>query len=424
MRGATAFLVFSLAALVSVGAQAQPFAGGSAQMPARGKPFSVTVTVVQVQEGGQKTPVTGATVILEARAGKMVVTKKTATTGEDGVGKFETLQSIKGVIYVPTVAHGGVSFNGLGIVPPEDGSPQSREVVVYGVSGDDSKVVVKELITAVELWEDQFLITQTWSFENRAEVAFDATQAEGEKYNDGLLIRTPSVAKGIHAQVIRGRGDVSEARVVEDKVWVRAPVPPASKGQEPLRVRLQFSIDHNSDTIEFDQPMLYNVEYSEIIVPLGTRFKKIPTLDLEMTAAGFNVAARKLRSGDNGLVAIDGKHALGSALRFRIEGYPTFRSPISNLTLFLLLAILVGGAVMYYREVHVRRGGRTQAQQHRVALDVEREVLFDALGELEIRYDEGLVSDRAYDIEAGNLRERLALVLRHLMPAEEDSATP
>lgn len=408
--------------LTAVPVAAQPFAGGGggAKMPERGKPFPLDVSVAKT-ENGKKTPVVGATVLLEARAGEMVVTKKSATTGPDGVAKFATLQSIAGVTYVPTVTHEGASFSTTGVVPPADGGKQTREIVVYGLSTDDSKVRVSQLITAAELWEDQFLITQTWTFVNRDAVAFDPTKAGGEKYNDGLLIRVPPMAKGIHATVIRGRGDVAQARVVEDKVWVRAPVPPAGDGQEPLRVRLQYSIDHEGDTLELEAPILYEVEYSEVITPLGTRFKKVPTLDLQMTAPGHKVEQRKLRSGDPGLVGSGATFKDGDVLRMTIVGFPTFESPFGNFVLVLVLLILIGGGVIFQREVVAKRGGRTEAQLRARALETERESLFEGLRDLEQRYDQGSVSDRAYDIEAASLRERLALVLRRLT---NDQAKP
>jgi hypothetical protein len=423
MRWAWTGTLLVLMVVMSSGVAAQPFAGGGgggAKMPERGKPFALDVTVSKKGEAGAE-PVAGATVLLEARAGEMVVTKKSAVTGAGGVAKFETLQSIAGVTYVPTVTHDGATFSAVGVVPPKDGSRLTSSLSVYGISTDDSKIRVSQLITAAELWEDQFLITQTWTFVNRDTVAFDPTKAGGEKYNDGLQIRTPTDAKGVHATVIRGRGDVTQARVVEDKVWVRSPVPPETKGTEPLRVRLQFSLDHNTDTLSLDQPILYPVEYSEVIAPLGTRFEKVPTLDLSMNAPGHTVETRKLRNGDQGLVASGGKYSAGDGLRFDLSGFPVFTSPFNNIAAVLVLLIFVGGVLLFRKEVVTRRGGRSEMQQRTVALKSERETLFESLRDLELRYDQGGVSDRAYDIEAASLRERLALVLRRL--AANDSAT-
>ncbi len=404
-------------------AVAQPFAGGGAKMPERGKPFALDVTVGKKGSGDTPEAVSGATVLLEARAGEMVVTKKSAVTGADGVARFEELQSIAGVTYVPTATYEGATFSAVGIVPPSDGSRQKSALSVYGLSTDDSKVRVSQLITAAELWEDQFLITQTWTFVNRDTVAFDPMTAGGEKYNDGLQIRAPSAAKGIHATVIRGRGDVTQARVAEDKIWVRAPVPPDAKGQEPLRVRLQFSLDHITDTLSLEQPILYPVEYSEVIAPLGTRFTKVPTLDLTLTATGHQVEKSKLRNGDMGLVASGGKFDEGGALTFELVGFPVFKSPLNDIAAVLVLLVFIGGIVMYRREVVTRRGGRTEAQLRTQALAGERELLFESLRDLELRYDQGGVSDRAYDIEAASLRERLALVLRRLAADQTTSGT-
>ena len=423
MRWLCAGASSALCVLACVTVVAQPFAGGGA-MPARGEPFSLDVKVVKNGADGKPAPLAGATVLLEARAGEVVVTKKSATTGVDGVAQFATLQSIAGVTYVPTVTHDGATFSALGVVPPTDGSKQSRELAVYGLSVDDSKVRVSELITAAELWEDQFLITQTWTFVNRDAVAFDPTKAGGEKYLDGLQLRAPTDAKGIHATVIRGRGDVSEARVVEDKIWVRASVPPAAEGQEPLRVRLQFSLDHNTDTLALAQPLLYPVEYSEVIAPLGTRFKKVPTLDLTMTAPGHKVEQRKLRSGDPGLVGLEGAFKSGDTLVLTLVGYPTFASPFNNIALVLFFGLLLGGAVLFRRELVTRRAGRSEEQLRRRALQAERENLFESLRDLELRFDTGGVSDRAYDIEAASLRERLALVLRRLTSNDSTDASP
>ena len=83
--------------------------------------------------------------------------------------------------------------------------------------------------------------------------------------------------------------------------------------------------------------------------------------------------------------------------------------------------MLLGGAWLLVIE---RRGGvargRAGVKSLIRALTDEREVLFDALRDLDERYDEGDLSERRYDIEAAKLRERLALVMRRLERARDE----
>jgi Tfp pilus assembly ATPase PilU len=83
--------------------------------------------------------------------------------------------------------------------------------------------------------------------------------------------------------------------------------------------------------------------------------------------------------------------------------------------------ILVGGVWLYRQEVARLEGGSARKVLLR-ALEQEREELFEDLRDLEESYDQGEVSDRRYDVEAAELRERLALVLRRLAHEERQDA--
>lgn len=388
---------------------------GGAGMPQR-KPFTLKVAVQKVGADGKKAPVPGASVLVDAIAGQMKITSYTATSDANGVATFE-LNGVSGANYVPKVVHEGINFTGASVSPTQD----VHEVAIdlFDKSFDDKNLLVTDMMTTVDLWEDYLVFTQMWTFVNAAPVAFDPTGA-GERYAEGLPIVLPKMAQGINAMVIRGQGVTEEGRVVENRVLVNAPVPPMAEGQDPLRVQLRYSIPMNASTMEYRQELEYKIEGMRVVVPLQTRYKRHPRLNLELTAPGFPEVGKGnrmpgMRADLDFVVARDGHAEPGGELYFTISGLPIPEPTKRNIALGLGLLVLLGGGLLLGRE---RKGdslkGKGASKALMRALTEEREDLFDALRDLEDRYEDGELSDRLYDIEAARLRERLALVLRRL----------
>jgi hypothetical protein len=387
------------------------------------KTFRLELSVRVVGDGGAKVPLKSQGVQLEAFAGEARVKSYTATTDEQGVAVFEPLTAIPGVRYVPTVTHEGVSSSGAAILPDED--VEKAEMSVFRKTYDDKGLLVTDLMTTVDLWEGFLVFSQTWSLVNTGGAAFDPNGNPNPAYKDGLVLRVPKTAQGVQAQIIKRRGDVSDARVLQEKVLVQESIPPQLPGQDPMRVQIRYSIPLESKNFEYEQPLDFKVESMRVIVATTTQFEKVPRLSLTLDAPGFGEVGPSslpnMKAGQEFLVARDGKGEPGGTLRFGISGYPV-PDPIGAWAAFgAAFLILVGGVWLYRQEVARLEGGSARKVLLR-ALEQEREELFEDLRDLEESYDQGEVSDRRYDVEAAELRERLALVLRRLAHEERQDA--
>lgn len=396
-----------------------PAAGSARPAMLNQKTFKLLVKTQQVGANG-KTPLAGATVKLEAFAGEAKVKTYTATSDATGVALFDPLTAIAGVRYVPTVVHGGSSFPGAAIIPSNK-EVEETTVEIFEKSYDDSKVRVTDLMTTVDLWEGYLVFTQTWSLVNNGPGAFDPTGAPGKKYADGFPIALPVKAQGVHATVIRGRGSASDARVIENRVVLRDPIPPAIQGQDPLRVQVRYSLPISKQYLEYTQPLEYPIDNMRVIVSKTTRHAKVPRMDLTLVAPGFSEvgAGQNMpsgRSGNDYLVARGRQTKPGDVLSFTVSGYPIPQPTGFYAALAAVIAVFLGGFFLYRKETE---GGTTARRVLIQALEQEREDLFDDLKDLEDSYDDGVVSDVKYDIEAARLRERLALVLRRISQEEK-----
>ncbi len=385
-------------------------------MPQR-KAFKLNVKVNKRGDGGAETPAAGVAVLLDAMAGDMKIRSYNAKTNEQGVATFD-LVGVMGARYVPKVVHEGINFTGQAVTPSQD--VHDATIVLFDKTFDDKGLLVTDMMTTVDLWEGYLVFTQMWTFVNTGPTAFDPTGSTDEKYAEGLPIVLPKKAQGINAMVMRGGGVTEQARVFENKVFVTAPVPPMVEGSEPLRVQLRYSMTLKDSFFEYEQPLDYAVEGMRVVVPLQTRFKKHPSLSLTLNAPGFpDIGDGRRMPGMNPnmkfVVARDGTAEPGSKLYFTVDGYPVHDPPGRWIALGLVVLALLGGFMLFARESKGKGGQGRGARKLKIrALTDEREDLFDALRDLDERYEDGELSDRRYDIEAARLRERLALVLRRL----------
>lgn len=397
-------------------------------MPER-KPFTLKIKVKQVQPDGTKAPMADAAVLVDAMAsmggqGTMKVRTYNAKTDAQGVASLD-LVGVVGATYVPKVLHDGVNFTGAAVSPSQEVHEVSIDV--FGKTFDDKDLLVTELMTTVDLWEGYLILTQMWTFSNAASVAFDPTGSPDEKYAEGMPIVLPKKAMGINAMVIRGQGVTEQARVVENKVLLEAPIPPMAEGQDPLRVQLRYSMPLKGSHFDYEQQLDYKVEGMRVIVPLQTRYNRHPRLNLTLDAPGFPEVGDGRRMPGMAqnmqfVVARDGHADPGGKLSFSIDGLPAPDTTPRWVALILGVLMLLGGVWLLVIE---RRGGvvrgRAGVKSLIRALTDEREDLFDALRDLDERYDEGDLSERRYDIEAAKLRERLALVMRRLERARDEA---
>lgn len=397
-------------------------AGGARPAMLNQKTFTLQVNVRQVGAQGEKAPVKGASVLLEAFAGQAKVKTYNATSDERGVATFGPLTAIQGVRYLPRVTHEGVNFPGAALIPEKE--VESLSIDIYGKTYEDSALRVTDLLTFVDLWEGYLVITQMWSLQNGGDKAFDPNGAKGDRYLEGLPLTLPVAAQGVQATIIKD-GSSIQARAINNRVLLDQAVPPSLPGVAPLRVQVRYSIPLESPSVDYEQPTLYPVERAQVAVSLDTRFEKVPTLNVKMDAPGFpevetsdNVPG--MQPGRRFLVARGARLEAGQPLRFSLDGYP-IPEPFGVWIMVLAagLIFLVGGWL--YRQETGRAQGRTARTVLLKALHQEREELFEALRDLEDRFDEGELSERRYDMEAAQLRERLALVLRRIQQEEQEA---
>ena len=392
----------------------------------KGGLFDLDVAVSTLDKDSKKKPAAGQQVLLEVYAGEQMVKNYSEKVGPDGVAAFSKLFRIQGARYVPAVVYEGVRYQGDPIFPNAD--KMSAEINVYGKTYSDENLVVTDLVTTVDIAEGYLVFRQNWSLVNKSPLTFDVANNTEQKYADGLLFEMPTRAEGISAAVFQGGGrDFKEARVVENRVYVKQPVPPAGPGGESLRVQIHYSIKLLDSDFDYTQPLAYNVEGMRVLVTLTTSHKKHPRLDLSMTAPGFaevkdNAQVPGMQPGAVFIDARGGSAKAGGSLTFNIRGYPVEdRLP----RWIALMAGLIGGlGVLGFgiREMKMKRSGKNASRLRIEALEGEREALFDALRDLDDRYYDGQLTDRAYDIEVASLRERLALVLRRLDADVKDAA--
>ena len=382
-------------------------------MPFNAGDFRLEVTVRRVGEDWKRAPAVGVPVLVEARAGEMVIKKHTARTDESGVAVFEGLKQIAGSRYVPVVAYQEVSYSG-GVIEPKS-KVERVSIDVFDKTYDDSNLQVTELMTTAQVSEGSVIFFQRWLFVNNAPQTFDPRGSMNPAYEEGLFIEMPKVARQTSAMLLTSSGRI-EAKVVEDRVVFTEPVPPAGENQEPLTVQVQFAVPLKSSELEFSQPMHYPTEGMRVIVSRSTQSTRMPELDLELNAPGFTVGDNRdmpgLRQDMKFLVARGGHANPGGVLRFTIDGLPARSRQWAWVVIGLGLLVIVVGVGLWRHEAHVL--GESGRGLRVSALEQEREALYDQLADLEDRYDAGELSDYRYDLEAAQLRERLALVLHRL----------
>lgn len=392
---------------------------GMPAMPGRpqGTPFQLAVRVQKADEAWKRNPVPQQDVLLEIYAGGTMIRTYTAQTGADGVANFDKLTLIPGARFIPVVVADGIRFEGRPIAPTS-GSKAEANVNVYEKTYGDEGVVVSDLLTTVDVVEGFLVYNQIWTIANARPRAFDVTHATDPKYSEGLVIQLPTMAEGIEAVVSRGQGAMRDAKVVESRVIVTDPILPATDQDEPLRVQIRYSSKLLDPSLHYSQTIAYPVENMRVITTLTTPYKRTPRLNLSMTAPGFaNVGPGRMpgmRDGTEFLIAEGRKAAAGSNLEFTITGFPVHDPVWRWLALVGGLLSVVVGVILFRQDAASKRDPATLAALKRRALEEEREQLYELLRDLDDRFFNGEVTERAYDIEVASLRERLALVLRRL----------
>lgn len=315
--------------------------------------------------------------------------------------------------------HAVTTYDGLAFEstanPPIDGARLTLDVYEKGL--DPSVVELENLRTVVDIWEHYLVFTQYYTLTNNSETALDIKLLPDEEYEKGIPIVLPVKAQGIN---VTGPG---ENIVVNSTVYWKGVIKPG----ERVNLQARFSMAARDPEFTYEQEVGYPTKNVEVVVPIQTRFEKVPRLEeLELRPLGFEETERG--PGIFGLrddIEFVGARGLqlkeGESFAFQVRGLP-FHRPMLPWA-FLLGGILIGlvGAWFGLRETKRSETNIGKAEL-RSSLERERAVLLDELVALEKDFDENLVTPTEYEFEASSLREQLALVLARLKELDESDA--
>lgn len=381
------------------------------QQPAQ----SWTVTV-KVTDGLTKAPVPDAVVFLRAARPKgpfeptdpEPASEWTAIADANGIAQFASIPATLATsglrLHAATTWH-GMTFKSAA-VPPADKLGLSLDVFEKGVDLNGFKIA--SLRTVVEPWEDYLIFTQFYMLTNTAKTALDTSMLPGEEFKRGLPIRLPVKAQGIRPS---GPGN---SMVVDSLVYWKGTIRP----NEQIPLQVSFSMAAHSPDFVYEQELAYPVDKLEILVPLQTRFPKMPRLnDVTLTAPGYKMdSGFGLYGMRNDMEFIGGTRSAinaGDSLKFKIDGLPFHRpvTPFIVLGVALLSAVLIG--VAGRREVRRVQSDAGKKDLKR-ALEEEREELLEQLVQLRLGLKSGTVTEVEHEEISLRLRERLALVMKKL----------
>jgi hypothetical protein len=306
------------------------------------------------------------------------------------------------------VIYGGVPFEGPLTVPT---SGLRLTVPVYERSPTTDGVEISQLRTIVEPWEDYLVFSQFYTFSNPTNQVIDLTL--GESSPDGIRIELPTKAKGIHADA------AGKTKVINSTVfWAGKLVP-----NQTQVVQVRFSMACTSDSFVYRQSIGLPVREADIVVPLDTRFKKLPRLDdVELAAPGFakleaGWGIGGLRNDREFLIASSRSYKRGTAMEFKLSGLP-FRRPLTPWLVLLsgiLAALLVG-----YKSWRDAAAGPKSDEQVLEELKTDRNAWIRELLALEQLFSSGQLDEDQFLQEKSELRNKVAVALKNIKAMESE----
>lgn len=292
--------------------------------------------------------------------------------------------------------------------PPSVPTPgETLQVKVYERGTDTSGVKIANLRTIVEVWEGYLVFTQYYTLTNTGKTALDVKMLPDKDFEKGLPITLPLKAQGIQAS---GPG---ESLVVNSTVYWTGVLQP----EEKANLQVRFSMSADDPEFTYTQQMEYPTQNVEVVVPLQTRFKKIPRLDgIELRPKGFSESDRGkgifgLRE-DWEFVGARGRQVeTGDSFAFQLRGLP-FEKPMAP-WFVLAAAILVAIVALVLMMRDARRSSDRREEREKM-LVAEREGLFEQILWLQAELEAGRLTDTEHELLSAELRSRLALVLNKL----------
>lgn len=392
--------------------------GQPAAKPTTPKPTGELMTLeVSVEHGGDSSKVADAPVFLRAARprGPFEPTAPKpkfeweAFTNAAGVATFDRIPKslmTSGLKVHAVTTYGGIAFESAASTPAPN---TTLNIEVFEKGLDTSVVEIANLRNVIEVWEGYLVFTQYYTLTNTGETALDVKLLPDEEYEKGLPLVLPVKAKGIN---VTGPG---ESLVVNSTVFWKGVLKPGAR----VNLQARFSMTATGTEFAFEQEMGYPTQNVEVVVPIQTQFKKLPRLDaVELRPPGFEETERGpgifgMRDDIDFIGARGLSLEPGQSFSFQLRGLP-FKEPITP-WVFLVLGIVTGlGLLLLARRESKRVKTAAGQQEIKEALQGEREALLDDLVDLERDLDEGLITEREYQLGTMALRERLALVLKKI----------
>lgn len=314
--------------------------------------------------------------------------------------------------------HAVTTYDGLAFessaAPPLDGS--QLEIVLWEKGLDPSVVAISNLRTVVEMWESYLVFTQYYTLTNTGKTALDVKLLPGEEFERGLPFVLPVKAQAIN---VMGPG---ESEVVNSTFFWKGVIEPGAN----VNLQVRFSMVAKNPEFTYEQEVGWVTQNVEIVVPIQTKFEKIPRLDkIELRPLNFSETDRG--AGIFGLrddVDFVGARGLelkpGQSFNFQLRGLPFKRPsvPWYFLGLGLLSAIVLIAFARRELRTAASRAGRDDLRR---ILEEQRVALLDGLVAVERDLAQGTLTRSEAEFESAALREQLALVLKKLTDLETSS---
>ena len=311
--------------------------------------------------------------------------------------------------------HAVTTHDGMAFTSPAVAALDGAEVslTVWDKSLDTSVVEIENLRSTIEIWENYLVFTQFYTLTNTGTTALDTRLLPDDTHDKGIAFDLPVKAQAIN---VMGPG---ASTVVNSTFYWHGTLQPHGK----VNLQVRFSMSARDPDFTYEQTVAWPTKNVEVVVPIQTRFTKLPRLDsLQLLPPGFEETDRGagifgLRSDIDFVGARGLELQPGQSFAFQLRGLPFHRPRLP--WAFLVLGVLASVAIFLIATRQLRAAGeRANRDEMLAALESRRVQLLDELVELQRDLLDGILTQAEFDFESSALREQLALVLKKLEDLE------
>jgi hypothetical protein len=319
-------------------------------------------------------------------------------TDADGRYRFEDVPVRRGWHYLVSVQYGGGYFAGNMVAGTPDAPDVELPVTVYDVTADPAAITISSVLAQVTPVEGGLRVIQIFQFRNDTRWLYVTEQPVDDAHNVSIAVRLPAGAQVLafddqRRYVLSADGET---------VISLEPVFPGERHMMHISYLLPYS-----GPLTVEQPLDYRLDGPvEMVAPDAL---VVETAQLTASGAEIIEGTRFVTyAGDLSLPA-------GDALRYQVSGGVVTGSTTSSPPGGTLLAtvggaalgmMLVAGGWFYLRRREPQ--GATHAVDERHQIDE----LVAGIAELDRLYQAGQIDAAAYQAERGQLKARLADLMR------------